>query len=302
MAKSNVMVVALLCSYIAVTTAQTPDNQCFWKNSAGIVSESTQGWHVCNNTKTTATGASLCCLNGAQCGEDSICHFPGGSQGGTGWFLGGCTDGSYNDPICAKACTDFGTTWIQYNNSEQLWHCCGNDDCGQPNTPSNETFQAVAQTAWSALPSTATSTASTATATGTNGASQTSNASSNNDSDNSSSGLSTGAQAGIGVGVAVGAIVVITAFAFWFLRRRKNSGGAESSAEVQGMMSHKDDEDYQYQGVAAPAYPGKPQPRNNKDPIEMSQEQRVELGSGPSAPQELGATQDPSELPGDERR
>ena len=96
----------LLSGCIALTFAQTPNDQCFWRNSGGTVAESTDGWHVCNNTKTTEKGASLCCLNGSQCGEDSICHFPGGSQGGTGWYLGGCTDGSYNDPICPKACSE----------------------------------------------------------------------------------------------------------------------------------------------------------------------------------------------------
>lgn len=115
-ASSRTMLQALilLSGWIALTLAQTPDDQCFWKNSGGTVAESTDGWHVCNNTKTTEKGASLCCLNGSQCGEDSICHFPGGSQGGTGWYLGGCTDGSYNDPVCPKACSELTSSkvWV----------------------------------------------------------------------------------------------------------------------------------------------------------------------------------------------
>lgn len=150
-----------------------------------------------------------------------------------------------------------------------------------------------------------TSTASTATATKTSeGTTHTGNANSNNGSnkkggsDNSSGGLSTGAQAGIGVGVAVGCIAVFSVFAFWLLRRRRNSA-AKGDSEIQGMMEPKYDD---YRGnSAAPAYSGGQEPKDQKK-IEMPSERGVELGAGLQSPQELGATQEPSELPGDDTR
>lgn len=150
-----------------------------------------------------------------------------------------------------------------------------------------------------------TSTASTATATKTSDATtHTGNANSNNGSnensgsDNRSGGLSTGAQAGIGVGVAVGCIAVFSVFAFWLLRRRRNSA-AKGDSEIQGMMEPKYDD--HRENSAAPAYPGSQEPKDHKN-IEMPAERRLELGTGLQSPQELGATQEPSELPGDDTR
>ena len=152
-----------------------------------------------------------------------------------------------------------------------------------------------------------TSTASTATATATKASgatTHTGNANSNNGgnknggNDNRGGGLSTGAQAGIGVGVAVGCIAVFSAFAFWLLRRRRNNT-AKGDSEIQGMMEPK--YDHSRENSAAPAYPGGQEPRDHKN-IEMPSERRVELGAGLQSPQELGATQEPSELPGDDTR
>ena len=91
--------------FAAAAIAQTPPTQCFWKGGNNIVAEGYPGWFACNNTQVQPGGANLCCLNDSECGEDSICHYPNGSEGGSGWFVGGCTDGSYNDPVCPRACS-----------------------------------------------------------------------------------------------------------------------------------------------------------------------------------------------------
>jgi len=77
---------------------------CYWRSSSNVGTPT--GWFPCPNTEKTPGGAELCCLNGAQCGEDSICHTQG-SDGGSGWFVGGCTDGNYADPVCRTSCSKF---------------------------------------------------------------------------------------------------------------------------------------------------------------------------------------------------
>ena len=38
--------------------------------------------------------------------EDSICHYThGGVTNGTGYYMAGCTDPSWQDPACPKACS-----------------------------------------------------------------------------------------------------------------------------------------------------------------------------------------------------
>lgn len=186
----------------------------------------------------------------------------------------------------------FNQTYIQWNSTEGLWHCCGDNGCGQPNSPSGVAFQAVKQGNWSALPSTVTSTMSTATPTSSPASAATSTVSSGTaiESNKSSGDLSTGAQAGIGVGVGVAGAAAISALAFWFRRRRKRIG-AKNDAEVQGMMSQKYDEDH-------PSYLGSPQPKE-LDTVDMTP---AELGGARPAPYELDATRGHSELPGDQGR
>jgi len=88
---------------IAATAVPAAAEQCFWRGGSAIVAESS-GWFACNNTQVTAGGAQLCCLTGSYCGEDSICHFDG-TDGGSGWFIGGCTDPSYADQVCSMSCS-----------------------------------------------------------------------------------------------------------------------------------------------------------------------------------------------------
>ena len=77
---------------------------CYWRSLNNVGTPT--GWFPCPNTEKSPGGAELCCLNGAQCGEDSICHIQS-SGGGSGWFVGGCTDGNYADPVCRTSCSKF---------------------------------------------------------------------------------------------------------------------------------------------------------------------------------------------------
>lgn len=63
----------LLLFALLATTFAADGQSCYWRSQSQIISEPS-GWFACNNTDTEAGGAQLCCLNGAYCGEDSICH------------------------------------------------------------------------------------------------------------------------------------------------------------------------------------------------------------------------------------
>jgi hypothetical protein len=62
---------------------------------------------ACGNASSVDTGAQLCCVNGDQCGADSICHFAKPIANTSGYYLGGCTDPTYNDPVCQKHCSQY---------------------------------------------------------------------------------------------------------------------------------------------------------------------------------------------------
>ncbi|KAF2803247.1 uncharacterized protein BDZ99DRAFT_503296 [Mytilinidion resinicola] len=129
--------------------------ECFYKYPNGVVSLNDE-WHECPNTAKTPGGPQLCCAVSDECGEDSICYNKDPSLK-SGFYPGGCTDSSYADSVCEKACSEFKATEIIYNYTENLWHCCGDQYCTS-DPPTDVTFQAVSPKQWSALPLTQTAT------------------------------------------------------------------------------------------------------------------------------------------------
>jgi hypothetical protein len=89
MARSLAWIATLLAA-----TAATAQN-CFWRSSGQIHAI---GWYACNNTRAIAGGAALCCIENSQCGQDSICLKD------NKYYVGGCTDGTYGDPVCRTSC------------------------------------------------------------------------------------------------------------------------------------------------------------------------------------------------------
>ena len=53
----------------------------------------------------SSTNATSCCINGHECTQDGICHFRDQTDKGSGYYIGGCTDKSFNDPACSRACS-----------------------------------------------------------------------------------------------------------------------------------------------------------------------------------------------------
>jgi hypothetical protein len=62
---------------------------------------------VCPNSSSVDGGAQLCCMKGDTCGEDSPCHFTKEIANTSGYYLGGCTDGPYSDPVCQSHCSEY---------------------------------------------------------------------------------------------------------------------------------------------------------------------------------------------------
>jgi hypothetical protein len=60
---------------------------------------------VCGIASSVDSGAQLCCVAGDQCGIDSVCHLSKQIAITSGYYLGGCTNPTYNDPVCQKHCS-----------------------------------------------------------------------------------------------------------------------------------------------------------------------------------------------------
>jgi hypothetical protein len=159
-------------------------------------------------------------------------------------------------------------TWIQYNNTEGLWHCCGSNGC--TGIPTSESFQAVAPSQWSALPSTSTTQSSSTTSTTTTPSSSTSPSSTGNED------LSIGAKAGIGVTAAIAGVAIILALVFLGLWRKAHSRHQRMSYEMAGQQQQAPPEGGMYHGgFIKPPFS---QPMHTSPPSEMaSAERRLEL-------------------------
>lgn len=66
-----------------------------------------------NNTDFEPCGGSsdagaFCCHKDDICLENSICHFTSTQivQGTSGYYVGGCTDKTFNDPACSRSCSE----------------------------------------------------------------------------------------------------------------------------------------------------------------------------------------------------
>lgn len=56
----------------------------------------------------SSDAGAFCCHKDDICLEDSICHFTSTQivQGTSGYYVGGCTDETYNDPACSRSCSE----------------------------------------------------------------------------------------------------------------------------------------------------------------------------------------------------
>jgi hypothetical protein len=86
-----------MIAVLAVSKVMASDN-CFWRSKNQI--HAMDGWFACNNTQVANGKAQLCCIPGSHCGQDSIC------LQNVSYYVGGCTDGTYGDPVCRTSCSE----------------------------------------------------------------------------------------------------------------------------------------------------------------------------------------------------
>ncbi|KAI6831842.1 hypothetical protein KC367_g5790 [Hortaea werneckii] len=188
-------------------------------------------WYVCNNTQINPGGASLCCYDDSLCGPDSFCGSTSIGRGPYkyGLYVGGCTDGTYSDPVCRTTCTGDGATWFQWNETTEVYHCCSHNAC--IGTVTDEAFSATPPDEWEPFARVATTTSSPAAAPTATVIVQVTPHVRNGR-------LSTGAQAGIGTACGVAGTGAVCALAFLLLKRRRLSGteGDRRSPHVQSLL------------------------------------------------------------------
>ncbi|KAI6888044.1 hypothetical protein KC360_g2073 [Hortaea werneckii] len=131
-----------------------------------------------------------------------------------GLYVGGCADGTYSDPVCRTTCTGDGATWFQWNQTTEVYHCCGHNAC--IGTVTDEAFSATPPDEWEPFARLTTTTSSPAAApTATVTVQVTSHVGNGK--------LSTGAQAGIGTACGAAGTGAVCALAFLLLKRRRLS-------------------------------------------------------------------------------
>ncbi len=312
----------LPAALLAFALLVSADSECYWRNHNVISPEAPSGWFACNNTNLTPDGAQLCCLNGGQCSNNQLCRV-GLTNGSVGYsyYVGGCTDPNYSDPVCRMDCSESSAfarlsyclqyhyrandtkasdyqTYVQWDLSVSAWRCCGDSGC-TTGTPTSETFQADSPQQFVAVPSALTTMSSSigaSTATLISSVSLTSSITTSPTAE-PNIGLSTGAKAGIGVGAAIGGLVVAGAIFFLCWRKGKSNSGQDPSSNPEARRQEREQDtgppqiqQQNYQGSPAYCQQSPSQLAYNvarkeapMSPQEMSGDARAELSADDEA-------------------
>ena len=210
----------------------------------------------------SATDVVTCCAAGDDCLNDGLCRSPGSSNvGKTGIYIAGCSDPSHKSPACNQACKDQYLPDVTYNQTSNIWSCCGSDDnvnanCGNPTggifqaDPLGVLLQSVNASVTASAP------ASTSSATTTSSAPAVSSAVSSDSATPASSGPNVGAIAGGVVGGVAALVQLVLAVLFLFRKRRRDrqersSQGIENPSSGPSMGANKAEKD----GKALPQPP-----------------------------------------------
>ncbi|KAM0800744.1 hypothetical protein BDR22DRAFT_850365 [Usnea florida] len=261
--------------------------KCWALHNGTVITLSADDQQTCGST---TSGAQFCCYSGDTCLEDSICQYTHPLVGGSGYYIGLCTDPSFPEP-CSKSCSDVQLTDIVFTDpSTSLWACCyqyvGADrDCSNPGnetfyapspesltaqaepsptTPSSETSSINSSITLSSTPSVSASVStSTSTPLTTTPTLPTSIlASSTTTTHSPPSALSTGAKAGIGIAASTAGLGISLMLGFYLFRKRRAGRYQEApTANVAEKMASLPPTSVQRQAV-----------------LEKSSEQHWELG------------------------
>lgn len=115
--------VILLVSSMSMLASAGSEPACYQRRNDQIILQ--PNWYACSNTG-GSSGVQLCCefhsigksvshiaitnililtgRDGDLCGQDSVCRSPE-VQEGNEWYVGGCTDKTYEDEGCSYDCS-----------------------------------------------------------------------------------------------------------------------------------------------------------------------------------------------------
>ncbi|OQU98234.1 hypothetical protein CLAIMM_04050 [Cladophialophora immunda] len=203
--------------------------------------------------------SSACCSPGDMCYSNGLCQ-PGPEQpnkGLTPYYVDGCTDPSWNSPVCMAQCLNVTGNGVDTCGGLNQY-CCygfGGCDCSDstqvvsiaagivittlpmtPSTTSSSSNSATSST--TSVPGSSTDgvrSATTTPASKSSGstsalASPTAASSPSNSSSQASTGLSTGAKAGIGIAVGLGGTLALTGLAFFLVGWRRRTRPSHNNA------------------------------------------------------------------------
>ena len=214
--------------------------RCYVRHDDKIV-DVTGGDAYDNRPCSNATGVQTCCANNSECTKDGFCYFTHQlSAPVTGYYLGGCTDASFEAPACPQHCTGLPTQDVVYNTASGLWACCYGSGALDCSNPSDETFyapdpQAILATSSIAMSATSTTTRAssgsvTPPQTDSNIGSAPSSTGTTSHSHHSSDNTTT-----IIVATVIPVVFIIAAVAvfFWFLKRKSRQHREAQPPQVQ---------------------------------------------------------------------
>ncbi|TID25718.1 hypothetical protein E2P81_ATG03508 [Venturia nashicola] len=73
------------------------------------------------------SGIVPCCASTDTCLAHGLCHYTHSKSGGSGYYVAGCTDPTYNAKNCPRLCTSRAFPDVVWNSTMRLWQCCGAD-------------------------------------------------------------------------------------------------------------------------------------------------------------------------------
>ncbi|KAJ9649144.1 hypothetical protein H2198_010945 [Neophaeococcomyces mojaviensis] len=208
---------------------------CYYKYSFSTAPEEHPGHGPCGQPGDSSN--LQCCGIDDKCMSNGICTYSSSNPGGSGYYIGGCTDKTMQNPNCYTNCTSYENSDVVYDYTAGQWRCCGNDASGNRNcslpqgtiltsgakAPLELEYIATIVATGSSIPlATAvpilSSTSGSASGTG-NGARTTVTVTATPGSSSSAGGLSPGASAGIAVAAVIS--VFLLAFGFCCIWRRR---------------------------------------------------------------------------------
>lgn len=106
------------CFYITYMSLLPTDIPCYRRDRFGVVGPLPDDGNKITNFRCPQgnSGFYSCCVTGDTCVGNSICHFTHSQTDGSGFYLAGCTDKSYQNLLCTNHCS----TIVKYSRKKNV--------------------------------------------------------------------------------------------------------------------------------------------------------------------------------------